>query len=168
MNLTAIPKIIIENIPAIQCEPGCVDCCTVALWTKQEWDCLPAESKTGIGSINVPMRGPGRARLKTILPVKESQIIPLAMKKKLAVTEVTRDSLLLTSVGLENIRCPFAVDGEGCTVYDYRPFVCRIMGSGEKGRMHCPKDIEPASYLPDDIIMQRFLLWTNLFEKSGD
>ena len=168
MNLSSVSKFIIEDIPAIPCKYGCVDCCTVVLWTKFEWEQLPELYKAGVSSVNVPFRGPGNIRLKAIVPVNETRVIELAMRKKMAVTEVTSDGLLLTSFGLENIRCPFAMDGEGCTVYEYRPFVCRIMGSAKKGRMHCPRDISPADYLPDDIIMQRFLLWTNLFEKSGD
>lgn len=169
MNQADIHNFICSDLPSLDCDPGCVDCCTVALWTRLEWDRLPAAHKENTGLITLPVRGPGKARLEALLPVKKDQIMSLALRKKLAVVEVVQEGLLLTSIGLENVHCPFSQAGTGCTVYEYRPFVCHIMGaSALPGRMHCPRDIAPDVALPEDIIMQRFLTWTNLLANAKE
>lgn len=165
MKLADIHEFICADLPEIKCIPGCIRCCTVALWTKDEWAAVPPERKEKIGTIQVPLRGPGNKRLIALLPVREDQIMPMAMAKKIAVVEIVEEGLLLAAAGLESVRCPFAVEGEGCSVYEYRPFVCRIMGVADNpGRLKCPEKVNPEGPLLDSIVMQRFLLWSNLFE----
>ncbi len=159
---------IYADLPHTECQPGCVECCTVALWSPAEWRRLPQEHKgPGIGLAKVPMRGPMNLRLVALLPVKAGELMSVASRSKLAVTEVTADGILLASFGLEGVRCPFAQAGEGCRVYDWRPFSCRIFGaSGVAGPMSCPKGAAPEFVLPESVIMQRWLLWTNLLKKD--
>lgn len=165
MDSADILNIIYADLPEVNCRPGCIDCCTVALWSKTEWDAVPAEKKDNIGAVTVPMRGPGNTRLTALLPVQDHQIMALAMAKKMAVVEVVAEGLLLASHGLDGILCPFAIAGEGCGVYANRPFICRVMGTASSpSRLRCPDGIDPVRPLPESIVMQLFLLWTNLLE----
>ena len=166
MNEAEILTWIYGNLPEMNCEPGCVECCTVALWSPAEWAKLPPEFKgAGYGLAKVPMRGPRNTRMVALLPVKARELMSIASRPKLAVTVVVDTGILLTSYGLEGVRCPYAIAGEGCSVYEWRPFSCRIFGSsGEIGPMSCGKGIKPSFALPESIIMQRWLLWTNLLK----
>ena len=158
---------ICADLPEVACEPGCIMCCTVALWSPAEWARLPQEFRAGVGLARIPMRGPRNARLVARLPVREEQLLMVAGRRKLAVTEPVAKGILLTSFGLEGLTCPFAQPGQGCTVYEYRPFTCRIMGaSAGPGRLACPRGFPASAPLPETVIMQRFLLWTNLFPRD--
>lgn len=159
---------ICDDLPGLDCRPGCVDCCSVALWSLEEWRRLPAEYKgQGKGLLKVPMRINGGRTVTAFLPVKAKDMMSLAVRKKLAVTVAAEESIVLAGFGLENIACPYRQEGVGCTIYDYRPFVCRIMGaSAVEGPMHCPHGIDCVAPVPETVIMQRYLLWTNLFEND--
>jgi Fe-S-cluster containining protein len=39
---------------------------------------------------------------------------------------------------VSDLRCPFAVPGKGCSVYEIRPFLCRIFGAIEGKKFKCP------------------------------
>lgn len=41
------------------------------------------------------------------------------------------------AAALKNMRCPFVVEGKGCSVYDIRPLCCRLYGSVDHPRMAC-------------------------------
>lgn len=154
------------DLPGLACEPGCVDCCTVALWSLEEWRRLPDEFKgQGYGLLKVPMRLNGKRTVTAFLPVRSQDMMALAARKKMAVTVAVNGSITLAGFGLEKIACVYRKEGEGCSIYDYRPFTCRIMGaSAVAGPMHCPKGIACDQPVSESIIMQRFLLWTNLFQ----
>ena len=159
------------DIPPITCEPGCVECCTVALWSPYEWNQVPLAERQlegrRLGVLRIPMRGPCNSRLLALLPVRAEEMMGLAARPKLALTEVTDRGILLMGFGLDGVKCPFAAPGEGCSIYEHRPFTCRIFGmSGEPGPMSCHKWIAPAYVIPESIIMQRWLLWTNLLQKD--
>ncbi len=155
-------------LPGLDCQAGCVECCTVALWSLEEWRRLPQEHKgKGYGLLKVPMRVNGGRTVTAFLPVLAQNMMALATRKKMAVTIAAEAGIVLAGFGLENITCVYRREGEGCAVYEHRPFTCRIMGaSAVPGPMKCPRGIECAAPLPETIIMQRFLLWTNLFEND--
>lgn len=159
---------ICSDLPSIACESGCVDCCTVALWSPTEWTLLPQEEreKQRLGLVKVKMStGPGEVRLAG-LPVLAKDMMAIAARGKVAVTRMTTDEgLILSSFGLEGTTCVFRDPEMGCTIYDYRPFICRIMGCTSTSRtgLSCPKGIKPDHELPDHNINARFAMWVSLF-----
>jgi Fe-S-cluster containining protein len=159
---------ICSDLPSIECEAGCIDCCTVALWSPIEWESLPIEKRShlNLGLAKVKMTTPGNVIRLAGLPVLANDMMSMAGKPRLAVTRITEDEgLILTSFGLEGKTCVFRDSEKGCTVYDHRPFICRIMGSNSASvcGLACPKGIKPDKELPDYSINKRFAMWATLF-----
>lgn len=42
----------------------------------------------------------------------------------------------------DQLKCPFAT-AEGCSVYDRRPFICRLFGTAKDVRLTCPHGCGP-------------------------
>lgn len=159
---------ICSDLPSIQCESGCLDCCTVALWSPVEWRRLPYEARSHmeLGLAKVKMNSPGSNLRLAGLPVHKKDMIAVAARSKMAVTRITVDEgLIITSFGLEGLNCVFRDAEKGCSIYEYRPFICRIMGSNSEAKcgLSCPKGIKPDRELPDYHINKRFAMWTTLF-----
>jgi Fe-S-cluster containining protein len=157
-----------SDLPHVPCKEGCVDCCSIAFWSPFEWSRVPEElleKVKPIGSVNVPMRVFGGEKVLALLPVHRQRVMEIANRKKMAVTEWTSDQgLLLKSVGMEGLSCIFKEEGKGCMVYEYRPFICRVMGTSiTADRLICPDGILPDKPLPDFSLKKRFAMWVSLF-----
>lgn len=166
-----ILNMICRDLPDLDCEPGCTACCTVTLMSPEELRRVPREYKTGeVGLLPVPMRMVGGRRTEARVPVPARMLLGLVARPRMAVTEMAQEGLLLAGFGLEGVTCPWAAPGEGCRIYEWRPFVCRIMGAGGGlGRLTCPRGVRPSFEMPETVVMQRFLWWSNLFppERPG-
>lgn len=157
-----------SDLPSIQCESGCVDCCTVALWSPVEWRRVPLDERShlDLGLVKVKMSSPGSLLRLAGLPVMRRDMMAVAARGKIAVTRITEDEgLIITSFGLEGMSCVFRDGEKGCSIYDYRPFICRIMGSNSVSKcgLSCPKGVKPDRELPDHHINKRFAMWATLF-----
>jgi uncharacterized protein len=49
----------------------------------------------------------------------------------------------------QEIDCPYIILEQGCAIYQDRPFLCRLMGAVESGRMKCPYGCGPKKPLTE-------------------
>lgn len=62
--------------------------------------------------------------------------------------------------------CEYAIEGKGCSVYENRPFVCRIFGAGKGFGMDCPLIPEQAKLSEAETGMM-FLEFTAIAADEG-
>lgn len=68
---------------------------------------------------------------------------------------------------LENGTCNFAIDGK-CSVYEYRPFMCRLFGlSDTKGFHHCEKGLRTTHPLSTEKVYELLDRYRKLVDKTG-
>ena len=68
---------------------------------------------------------------------------------------------------LENGACNFAIDGK-CSVYEYRPFMCRLFGlSDTKGFHHCEKGLRTTHPLSTEKVYELLDRYHKLVDKTG-
>ena len=44
-------------------------------------------------------------------------------------------------------KCPYMTENNRCSIYQVRPFVCRLFGTADIERLRCPKGIRPKKML---------------------
>jgi Fe-S-cluster containining protein len=44
-------------------------------------------------------------------------------------------------------KCPYLTEDNRCSIYQVRPFVCRLFGTADIERLRCPKGMQPAKML---------------------
>ena len=57
-------------------------------------------------------------------------------------------------------KCPYLTEDSRCSIYQSRPFVCRLFGTTEIERLRCPKGVEPDKLLSaeeGEILINQFL-----------
>ena len=68
---------------------------------------------------------------------------------------------------LENGACNFAIEGR-CSVYEYRPFMCRLFGlSDTKGFHHCERGIRTTTPLASEKVYELLDKYRKLVDKTG-
>jgi Fe-S-cluster containining protein len=125
-----------DSIPTVLCRHLCSDCCGCVPWSHYEWDLLPKHLKKGIVVNEVYVKPPVKG-----MPFRK-MIIPTFKKLKGMSTIVMWDNKswmeLYTSKPISPNKCVFLSDGEfGCTVYQYRPIICRLFGTIMDDRAAC-------------------------------
>ena len=111
----------------------CGKCCGIVPFSKDEYNAIRKYAKDKhIGFVKAELQG------KTVYFPKH------AYKKFLQVAETAEKEHRLIDNQVDGIRCPFlAYDENGlayCTIYEYRPHICRLFGKGGHPFLTCPNN----------------------------
>lgn len=111
----------------------CGKCCGIVPFSKDEYNAIRKYAKDKhIGFVKAELQG------KTVYFPKH------AYKKFLQVAEIAEKEHRLIDNQVDGIRCPFlAYDENGlayCTIYEYRPNICRLFGKGGHPFLTCPNN----------------------------
>jgi len=71
----------------------------------------------------------------------------------------TDDTIFVPDIKLEET-CPF-MENDGCSIYENRPFMCRLFGATEVSHLICPRGCKPETPLTEsqtDVLMEERIM----------
>lgn len=91
---------------------------------------------------------PGCSDCCGIVPWSKAELDRVAdrMPPDAVVTEVRGQTVVVSE--RNPLQCPFIAPGGGCSIYDHRPFMCRLFGTAPSvPHLRCPHGCRPARAL---------------------
>ena len=132
-------KSVLDAVPKSSCAGFCAMSCGTQSFTPLEWKMIPERLRRG------KKRPDFLESLKSMF---------------------RREIEYFISGETKEPNCQFLTEGGNCSIYEYRPFVCRVWGQANAKNMTCRFGCE--SLMSEDEFLKLFQRWQYAHQLSGD